>query len=104
VIVRSNIEIYPVELEETIYMLSEISEVQVFGFPDQQKGQEVATWIKLKEDCQLSLETVAAHVRDHLPVEQHPKYYKFVSEFPMTGSGKVQKFKMAEMAKDEYVD
>jgi fatty-acyl-CoA synthase len=104
VIVRSNIEIYPVELEETIYMLPEISEVQVFGFPDQQKGQEVAAWIKLKEDCQLSLETVAVHVRDHLPVKQHPKYYKFVSEFPMTGSGKVQKFKMAEMAKDEYVD
>ena len=104
VIVRSNIEIYPVELEETIYMLSEISEVQVFGFPDQQKGQEVAAWIKLKEDCQLSLETVAAHVRDHLPVEQHPKYYKFVSEFPMTGSGKVQKFKMALLAKEEYVD
>jgi fatty-acyl-CoA synthase len=102
VIVRSKIEIYPVEIEETIYMLPEISEVQVFGFPDQQKGQEVAAWIKLKEDCQLSLESVAAHVGDQLPVDKHPKFYKIVSEFPMTGSGKVQKFKMAEMAMEEY--
>jgi fatty-acyl-CoA synthase len=102
VITRSNVDIYPVEIEESIYMLPEISEVQVFGFPDQQKGQEVAAWIKLKEDCQLSLDSVAAHIRNQLPVEKHPKYYKIVAEFPMTGSGKVQKFKMAEMAEREY--
>ena len=42
-------------------------------------------------------------VRAQLPVEQHPKYYKIVSEFPMTGSGKVQKFKLAHLAKKEYV-
>ena len=104
VIVRNNIELYPVEIEETIYMLPEISEVQVFGFPDQNKGQEVAVWIKLKEHNTLSLDAIAAHVQAQLPVEQHPKYYKFVNEFPMTGSGKVQKFKMAEMAMEEYVD
>ena len=85
-------------------MLPEISEVQVFGFTDQHKGQEVAAWIKLKEDCRLSLDSVAAHIRDKLPEEKHPKYYKIVSEFPMTGSGKVQKFKMAQMAQKEYVD
>jgi len=104
VIVRNDIELYPVEIEETIYMLPEISEVQVFGFPDQQQGQEVAAWLKLKEDSQMSLESIAAHVRAQLPPEKHPKYYKIVSEFPMTGSGKVQKFRMAEMAKEEYVD
>jgi len=102
VITRNDIEIYPVEIEETIYMLPEVSEVQVFGFPDKQQGQEVVAWIKLKEDSNLSLDSVAAHVRKQLPVEKHPKYYKFVSEFPMTGSGKVQKFKMAELAKKEY--
>jgi acyl-CoA synthetase (AMP-forming)/AMP-acid ligase II len=104
VIVRNNIELYPVEIEETIYMLPDISEVQVFGFPDQNKGQEVAAWIKLKENSKLSLDAVAAHVRAQLPVEQHPKYYKIVSEFPMTGSGKVQKFKMALLAEEEYLD
>jgi fatty-acyl-CoA synthase len=102
VITRSNVDIYPVEIEESIYMLPEISEVQVFGFPDHQKGQEVAAWIKLKEDCRLSPDSVAAHIRNQLPVEKHPKYYKIVAEFPMTGSGKVQKFKMAEMAEREY--
>ena len=104
VIVRNDVEIYPVEIEETIYMLPDISEVQVFGFTDPGKGQEVAAWIKLKENSNLPLESVAAHVRQHLPVEKHPKHYKVVTEFPMTGSGKVQKFKMAEMAKEEYVD
>jgi fatty-acyl-CoA synthase len=102
--VRNNIELYPVEIEETIYMLPDISEVQVFGFPDQNKGQEVAAWIKLKDNSKLSLDAVAAHVRAQLPVEQHPTYYKIVSEFPMTGSGKVQKFKMALLAQKEYVD
>jgi acyl-CoA synthetase (AMP-forming)/AMP-acid ligase II len=102
VIVRNEIEVYPVEVEEAIYMLPEISEVQVFGFPDPNKGQEVAAWIKLKEDSQLSLESIATHVQTQLPVEKHPKYYKFVSEFPMTGSGKAQKFRMAEMAEREY--
>jgi fatty-acyl-CoA synthase len=104
VIVRDNIELYPVEIEETIYMLPDISEVQVFGFPEQNKGQEVAAWIKLKENSKLSLDTVAAHVQAQLPLAQHPKYYKIVSEFPMTGSGKVQKFKMALLAQKEYVD
>ena len=104
VIVRNDIELYPVEVEEIIYMLPEISEVQVFGFPDQHKDQEVAAWIKLKEDSPLSLESIAAHVRSQLPLEKHPKYYKIVSEFPMTGSGKVQKFRMAERAEKEYVD
>ncbi|UCD78418.1 MAG: AMP-binding protein [Desulfobacterales bacterium] len=104
VIVRRGIEIYPVEVEEAIYMLPEVSEVQVFGFdsPAADKSREVAAWIKLKEGTQLSLEAVAAHLRTHLPEEKMPRYYKFVSAFPMTGSGKVQKFKMAEMASKEY--
>ena len=103
VIMRDGIEIYPVEVEEIIYMLPEISEVQVFGFLASEKGQEVAAWLKLKEGCELSLEKVATHVQVHLAAEKIPKYYKIVSEFPMTGSGKVQKFKMAEMAEKEYL-
>ena len=106
VIVRRGVEIYPVEIEEVLYMLAEISEVQVFGFnlPGSENGQEVAAWIKLKEGTQLSLETVASHVRAQLPAEKIPQHYKFVSEFPMTGSGKVQKYKMAERAEKEYLE
>ena len=104
VITRNDVEIYPVEVEEAIYMLPEISEVQVFGFPDPQQGQEVAAWVKFKDDCKLSLDSVAAHIGKQLPVEKHPKHYKIVSKFPMTGSGKVQKFKMALLAEEEYSD
>jgi fatty-acyl-CoA synthase len=105
VIVRRGVEIYPVEVEEVIYLLAEVSEVQVFGFnpPSPEKGQAVAAWIKLKEGTQLSLNTVAAHVRAHLSEPQIPQHYKFVTGFPMTGSGKVQKYKMAQMAQKEYL-
>ena len=58
----------------------------------------------MKEGTQLSLEAVAAHVRAQLPAEKIPRHYKFVSEFPMTGSGKVQKYKMAERAEKEYLE
>ncbi len=100
VMVRQDVEIYPVEIEEVIYLLPEVSEAQVFGFdlPSAEKGQEIAAWIKLKEGAQLSLEAVADHVRAHLPEEKIPQHYKFVTEFPMTGSGKVQIYNMAEMA------
>ncbi len=103
VIVRDGADIYPVEVEEIIYQLPEISEAQVFGFPDPQKGQEVAAWVKLKEGAVLSLDRIAQHVETHLPEEKWPRHYKIVSAFPMTGSGKIQKFKLAEMGKDEYL-
>jgi fatty-acyl-CoA synthase len=103
VIIRNGIEIYPVEVEEIIYMLPGISEVQVFGFRDSKRKQEVAAWIKMKKDSRTTLDLVSAHVQAQLPAEKIPKYYKIVSEFPMTGSGKVQKFKLAEMAEKEYI-
>jgi len=106
VIVQRDVEIYPVEIEEIIYLLAEVSEVQVFGFnlPAPRKGQAVAAWIKPKEGSQLSIDTVDAHVRAHLPEEKIPQHYKFVTEFPMTGSGKVQKYKLAQMAQEEYLE
>ena len=103
VIVRDGVDIYPVEVEEIIYQLPEISEAQVFGFPHLQKGQEVAAWVKLKEGAELSLDHIAQHVATHLPKEKWPMHYKFVSNFPMTGSGKIQKFKLAEMGRNEYL-
>jgi fatty-acyl-CoA synthase len=104
VIVRDRLEIHPVEVEEIIYMLPEISEVQVFGFLDANRNQEIAAWIKLKQGSDQTLASIAEHVRKHLPAGKNPKYYKIVSEFPMTGSGKVQKFKMAEMMEKEQMD
>jgi fatty-acyl-CoA synthase len=103
VIVREGVEIYPTELEEIIYKLPGVSEVQVFGFPHPEKGQEIAAWIKIKEGAQVSLESLEKHVKNTVSKEKEPDYYKLVTEFPMTRSGKVQKFKLAEMAKTEYL-
>lgn len=104
VIVRDGMEIYPTELEEVLYKLPEISEVQVFGFSHPERGQEIAAWIKVKEGANLSLERLAEFAREEMDKEIEPRYFKFVSEFPMTRSGKVQKFKLAEMAQKEYLE
>ena len=103
VIVRDGVNIYPVELEEIIYQLPGVSEAQVFGFPHPRKGQEIAAWVKLKEGAELSPDHIARHVNTHLPEDKRPRHYKIVTGFPMTGSGKIQKFKLAEMGKDEYL-
>ena len=104
VIVREGVEIYPTEVEEIIYKLSGVSEVQAFGFPHPDKGQEIAAWIKLKEGVDLSIDSLAKYARENLDKEKEPHYYKFVKEFPITRSGKVQKFKLTEMARKEYLD
>jgi fatty-acyl-CoA synthase len=104
VIAREGLDIYPVEVEEIIYRLVDVSEVQVFGFQHRYRGPEVAAWIKLKAGAGLSIEEVAAWVTQHLPPEKRPRYYKFVTGFPMTGSGKIQKYKLAEMAQREHSD
>jgi len=104
VIVRDGLEVYPSELEETLYKAPGVSEVQVFGFPHPERGHEIAAWIKPKEGARVSLEGLTQFAKENLSEEQQPHYFKVVTEFPMTRSGKVQKFKLAEMAKKEYLE
>lgn len=103
VIVRDGLTIHPVELEEVIHQAPGVAEVHVFGFPYPGKGQEVAAWIRSKKGSTLSLVELAAHLRDVLGPEKSIRYFKIVDVFPMTRSGKVQKFKLAEMAVAEYL-
>ncbi|RLB29284.1 MAG: AMP-binding protein, partial [Deltaproteobacteria bacterium] len=103
VIVRDGHEIYPSELEETLYRAPGVSEVQVFGFPHPERGHEVAAWIKPKEGEGVSTEGLVQFAKENLSEEKQPHYFKVVTEFPMTRSGKVQKFRLAEMAKKEYL-
>ncbi|MGD2124445.1 MAG: AMP-binding protein [Desulfobacteraceae bacterium] len=103
VIIRDGVEIHPAEVEEMLYGIPEVSEAQVFGFPHPGKGQEVAAWIKLRQGANLSLDDLVGYARRHFAKEKVPHYFKFVSGFPMTRSGKVQKFKLAEMAEKEYL-
>ncbi|MBW2016853.1 MAG: AMP-binding protein [Deltaproteobacteria bacterium] len=103
VILREGEEIHPSELEEMIYGLPEVSEVQVFGFPYPGRGQEVAAWVKLKKGENISIEAFSREVLQRVPLEKAPRFFKFVSSFPMTRTGKVQKFKLSEMAQEEYL-
>jgi fatty-acyl-CoA synthase len=102
VIVREGQEIYPSEVEEVIYALPQVSEVQVFPVPDRQKGEEVAAWIKLREGATTTVDEVREYCKKHLKESQLPKYFKFVPDFPLTRTGKYQKFKLTEMAAEEY--
>jgi fatty-acyl-CoA synthase len=103
VIVRDGVEVYPAELEEILYTIPEVSEVQVFGFPHPKKGQEVAAWIKPKDGARFSLDDLVRFAKRRMDGKKIPHYFKVVKTFPMTRSGKVQKYKLAEMAQKEYL-
>jgi len=100
VIHRNGLEIYPSELEEVLYRHPEIAEAQVFGFPHPEKGQEAAAWVRLKEGALLTEQDVAAYLKANVAPEKMPGNVKIVERFPMTRSGKVQKFKLAELIGD----
>jgi fatty-acyl-CoA synthase len=94
--------LFPTEIEEVLFRHPNISNAQVFGVPDQEFGEEVAAWIKLEEGAVVTEEEIRQYCKERLPVFQLPRYIKFVREFPTTPLGKVQKFKMREMAIEEY--
>ncbi len=102
VILRDGAVIHPVEVEEILYRMPEISEVQVFGFPHSERGQQMAAWVTVKEGAGTGLEEIEARLQDLLSPEMRPDRIKIVDDFPRTRSGKVQKFKLAGMAEAEY--
>ena len=102
VIEKNGRDIHPAELEDVLYRMSDVAEVQVFGVPDASCGSKVAAWIKRRPGSAASEETVAAFCRNHMKPEDVPDYIKFVDEFPMTRSGKVQKFRLSQLALEEY--
>ena len=94
--------IFPTEIEEVLFTHPKISNVQVFGVPDKVLGEEVAAWIKLEEGATLSDDEIIQYCRSQLPEGCIPRYIRLVKEFPMTPLGKIQKFKMREIAMEEY--
>ncbi|MBO5975318.1 MAG: AMP-binding protein [Paludibacteraceae bacterium] len=93
-IIRGGENIYPREIEEFLYHMNEISDVQVAGIPSNKYGEEVGAFIILKENCSLTEEEVKDFCRGKIARHKIPKYVLFVNEFPLTGSGKIQKFKL----------
>ena len=94
--------IYPTEIEEVLFSHPKVSNAQIFGVPDKILGEEAAAWIKLEEGASVTEDEILQYCKKRLPDSHLPRYIKFVSEFPMTPLGKIQKFKMREAAIKEY--
>lgn len=101
-IIRGGENIYPKEIEEFLYTNPKISDVQVIGVPSQQYGEEIAACIILKENETMTEDEVREAVKSHMARHKVPKYVAFMDAFPMTASGKIQKFKLREWAIDEF--
>jgi fatty-acyl-CoA synthase len=96
-IIRGGENVYPREIEEFLHTHDKISEVQVIGVPDHKYGEEVCAWIRLHDGVTATAEEVREFCRGQIATYKIPRYVRFTSEFPMTVTGKVQKFKMREM-------
>ena len=97
-IIRGGENIYPREIEEFLYTHPKVSDVQVYGVPDRKYGEQVMAAIVLKKGVEMCEEEVREFCRDKIANYKIPKYVKFVDGYPMTASGKIQKFKLREMA------
>ena len=95
-VIRGGENIYPREVEEFLYTHPKISDAQVFGVPDAKFGEELVAWIRLKEGQTATTEEIRDFCRNRISHYKIPRYIKFVTEFPMTVTGKIQKYKMRE--------
>jgi fatty-acyl-CoA synthase len=100
-VIRGGENIYPREIEEFLYTHPQVSDVQVIGVPDERFGEELMAWIVKRPGADLGEEDVREFCRGQIAHYKVPRYVKFVDEFPMTVTGKVQKFKMRELAIEE---
>ena len=103
-IIRGGENIYPREIEEFLYTLEGIYDVQVVGVPSQKYGEEVGAFIILKQGYDLSPEDVRDFCRGRISRYKIPKHIAFVSEYDMTASGKVQKYKLRELAAEVFAE
>jgi len=97
-VLRGGENIYPREVEEFLYTKPEIADVQVIGVPDIKYGEELMAWVKLRPGASLTADELRAFCKGKIATYKIPRYWKFVDAFPMTVTGKVQKFKMREQA------
>ena len=100
-IVRGGENIYPREIEEFLMIMDAIEAVQVTGVPDKRFGEEIIAWVKLKAGTELSDVEIREYCQDKIAHYKVPRYIRFSDDFPMTVTGKVQKFKMREISIEE---
>jgi len=95
-IIRGGENIYPREIEEFLLGHPKVSDVQVVGIPDKKYGEQVLAAIQLKAGATATAEEFTAYCRERIARHKIPKYWEFVKEYPLTASGKVQKFKIRD--------
>jgi fatty-acyl-CoA synthase len=100
-VIRGGENIYPREIEEFLYRMPQVQDVQVVGVPDQKYGEELCAWVIVKPGQTLDEETVRAFCKGQIAHYKVPRYIRFVDAFPMTVTGKIQKFKIRDAMKDQ---
>ncbi len=99
-VIRGGENLYPREIEEFLFSHPKIQDVQVFGVADQKYGEELCAWIRLREGETMSEDDVRDFCRGQIAHQKIPRYVEFVDEFPMTATGKVQKFIMRQRVEE----
>ncbi len=96
-IIRGGENIYPREIENYLYRLPQIETIEIVGLPSKKYGEEVAAFVRLKKEQKLTEEEIIDFCRGNISRFKTPKYIFFVNEFPMTASGKIQKYKLSQL-------
>jgi fatty-acyl-CoA synthase len=100
-VIRGGENIYPREIEEFLYRHPKVQDVQVVGLPDKKYGEELCAWIIAKPGQRLTADEVRDFCKGQIAHYKVPRYIEFVTEFPMTVTGKIQKFKIREAMKHQ---
>jgi fatty-acyl-CoA synthase len=96
-VIRGGENIYPREIEEFLFAHPAVADVQVFGVPDDRYGEELCAWIRLRPGAIATEADIRGFCRDRITHFKIPRYVRFVDAFPMTVTGKVQKFVMRQL-------
>jgi fatty-acyl-CoA synthase len=97
-VIRGGENVYPREIEEFLYTHPDISDVQVIGVPDRVHGEELCAWVRIRSGAGLTSEALQQFCQGKLAHYKIPRYIMFVDGFPMTVTGKIQKFEMRRIA------
>jgi fatty-acyl-CoA synthase len=100
-VIRGGENIYPREIEEFLYRMPQVQDVQVVGVPDARYGEELCAWVIVKPGQTLDEDAVRAFCKGQIAHYKVPRHIRFVDAFPMTITGKIQKFKIREAMKDQ---
>jgi fatty-acyl-CoA synthase len=100
-VIRGGENVYPREIEEFLYTHPDVVDAQVIGVPDTKYGEELCAWVRLTADSTLTGDELREWCKGKLAHYKIPRYVRISDDFPMTITGKVQKFKMREVSVDE---